>query len=157
MLAQGFGHDPETPSQQVHFRRRRNRQRDLEIAFAYIVGGLGQCLDRCAETLGNTVGGNKTDTQDGDAHQSQQGSDPESPFSGCTLGLIDVFQRLPVGADQPVAQEVETVSQRDIVAHLGRLTLRLLEILNKPLIIDAGLSKTVLQVVLRIVFDALGQ
>ncbi|MNE90453.1 hypothetical protein D3C80_1879700 [compost metagenome] len=71
MVAQRFGHDPETPGQLVQFRSGRDRQCDVEITLADVIRCLDQGFNRRSETPSKGMGGDEADDQHCQSHQPE--------------------------------------------------------------------------------------
>ncbi|MNP34567.1 hypothetical protein D3C76_1278610 [compost metagenome] len=59
--AQGLGHQTETANQRGDLVHRRQRQGDLEVPLADLIGRLGQSIYGLAEAPGNALGGDEAD------------------------------------------------------------------------------------------------
>ena len=147
MLAQRLGHGPETPGQQVHLCRRGQRQHQVKIAFADVVGSLGQCFDGRAKAAGNAMGGHKADYQHRQPDQPQQGGNDDGAITGSRLRGVDVIERLAVLFDQTIAQRVEAVREFLVTADVQRIGMGFFKGFQKKLVVLAGLSKTIVQFV----------
>ena len=120
VLAQGVGHQAEAAGQLVQLGGLGDRQGDVEIALANLVGGLGQCLDWLAEAARDVVRGDKAQHQHCQAHQAQQATDQQGVVAGFLFAADDVFQCLPMGVEQVGANLVEGCSQWLLDAHAAR-------------------------------------
>ncbi|MNE52449.1 hypothetical protein D3C80_1471210 [compost metagenome] len=142
MLAKGFGHQAETPSELVHFHGLDHRQGDVKIALADLVGSLCQCFDGLAKAPGNAVGGHKPQDQHGQAHQTEQAGDQQGAVMGLLLALFDVLQGVLVGVDQVGAQGIESLAQRMVGAQAARRYTAIAKRLEIVLVMLIGLGKT---------------
>ena len=131
-LAQGLGHQAEALAQGGHFRHRGQRQGDLEIALADLVGGPRQCLDGPAEALGDAVRGDKADHQHGQADQPEQPGDQPGAFTGACFFLFHGADVTHLHGVDPVAQGLdgaaEAVIAEQLTAHGQRFGQQVIEV-----------------------------
>ena len=127
MLAQRFGHNAETPRQQVHFGGRGERQHHFKVTFANVVRRFGQRLDGGAKTSGNTVRRDKANDQYRNTHQAQHCRNHQCPVACLGLGMVDAFQRFTMLINQPVTQRIETCGEIVVVAEVDTPVVRLVK------------------------------
>ena len=127
MLAQRFGHNAETPRQQVHFGGRGERQHHFKVTFANVVRRFGQRLDGGAKTSGNTMCRDKANDQYRDTHQAQYRRNQHCPVARLGLCVVDAFQRFTMLVNQPVTQRIETCGEVVVVAEVDALVMRLVK------------------------------
>ncbi|MCY1289829.1 hypothetical protein D9M70_389390 [compost metagenome] len=113
--AQGLGHQPEAADQRGDLVHRRQRQGDLEVPLADLVGGLGQGVYGLAEAPGYALGGNDADQQHRNAEQAYQAGDQYGALAGGALGAADHRQRVPLEGHHAVTQVVQGMAELIVV------------------------------------------
>ncbi|MNO96173.1 hypothetical protein D3C76_878360 [compost metagenome] len=141
MLAQRVGHQPEAAGQLVEFGGLGDRQGDVEVALAELVGSLGQGFDRLAEAPGDVVRCDETQDQHHQPHQAQHATDQQRAVARPCFAVRDVLKGLFVRVDQVCAYLIERRAQGLVDAHAARRRRAIAIGLEERLVVAAGFTE----------------
>ncbi|MNN19938.1 hypothetical protein D3C81_1331960 [compost metagenome] len=148
--AQGLGHQPEAADQRGDLVHRRQRQGDLEVPLADLIGRLGQSIYGLAEAPGNALGGDEADQQYRPAEYAEHAGDQQRAVAGRSFGGRDHRQGVALQLHYATAQDVQGAPEFIVVqqapAQAGGLAHDVEEVMvgrGDPLEMLAGLGVVV--------------